>query len=213
MDYAQQQRNPSKHLIGFGLVVLLHVVVVYALINGLARKVVEVIKQPLETKIVEEVNKPKPPEAPPPPPPKMAPPPPPFIPPPEVMISVTPPPAATITAVTSTPPPPPVAAITPAPPPHVAVRLAPVIDAAHSCPQPAYPMASRRNEETGTVTLKFLIDVDGKVVRSEVESSSGHPRLDEAARNGLGLCRFKPGSVDGKPEQSWARLQYVWKLE
>ena len=28
MDYAQQQRNPAKHLIGLTIVVLLHVVVI-----------------------------------------------------------------------------------------------------------------------------------------------------------------------------------------
>ena len=53
MDFAQQQRNPAKHLAGLTFVVLLHVAVIYALVNGLARKVVEVIKQPLETKIIE----------------------------------------------------------------------------------------------------------------------------------------------------------------
>jgi protein TonB len=214
MDYAQQQRNPAKHLLGLIFVAVLHVVLIYALVTGLARKVVEVIKQPIETKIVEEAKPPPPPEAPPPPPPKLAAPPPPFIPPPEVQIAVTPPPQATITAVTTTPPPAPVA-ITPAPPPvaHTPVRMAPVIDAAHSCPKPPYPMATRRNEETGTVTLKFLIGVDGQVLKSEVESTSGHARLDEAAKNALSQCRFKPGSIDGKPEQSWAKLQYVWKLE
>ena len=83
MDYAQQQRNPTKHLVGLGVVVVFHIVLVWALVNGLARKVIEVVKGPLETKIIQEV-KPPPPEAPPPPPPKLAPPPPDFIPPPEV---------------------------------------------------------------------------------------------------------------------------------
>ena len=51
------------------------------------RRVVEVIKQPLETKIIEEIKKP-PPDTPPPPPPKLAAPPPPFIPPPEINIQM-----------------------------------------------------------------------------------------------------------------------------
>src|SRR5208337_3652749 len=100
MDYAQQQRNPAKHLIGFSLVVLLHVVVVYALVNGLARKIVDVIKKPIETKIVEEHRPPPPPEAPPPPPPKISVPPPPFIPPPEIQIAIAPPVQTTISQVT-----------------------------------------------------------------------------------------------------------------
>jgi protein TonB len=45
-----------------------------------------------------------------------------------------------------------------------------------------------------------------------VDSSSGHPRLDEAARAALSLCRFKAGTVDGRPEKSWAKLRYVWKI-
>jgi protein TonB len=56
--------------------------------NGLAQRLVEVIKSPLETKIIEEVKPPPPP--PPenlPPPPKFAPPPPSFVPPPEVQVN------------------------------------------------------------------------------------------------------------------------------
>src|SRR5438445_6682220 len=86
MEFSEHERAPGKKLSGFGIVILLHVLVVYALVTGLARKVVEVIKQPLETKIIEEVKPPPPPEVAPPPPPKMAAPPPPFIPPPEVQI-------------------------------------------------------------------------------------------------------------------------------
>jgi protein TonB len=212
MDYAQQQRDPAKHLLGISFVVLFHILLVYALVTGLARKVVEVIKKPIETKIVEEARPPPPPETPPPPPPKLTTPPPPFIPPPEVQIAITPPPAATITAVTSTPPPP-VAAITPAPAAHPPTRTAAVIDAAHSCSKPEFPAASRRAEESGVVTLRFLIDVDGRSIKSEVVRTSGHKRLDDAAQAALSLCKFRPGTVDGKPEQSWATIQYVWKLE
>ena len=212
MDYAQQQRDPTKHLIGLAIVAALHVLIVYALVTGLARKVVDVIKKPIETKIVEEAKPPPPPETPPPPPPKLNTPPPPFIPPPEVQIAIAPPPTATITSVTSTPPPP-VAAIAPAPPPHVPVKTAPVIDAARNCAKPEYPPASARAEETGTVTVRFVIDTDGKAIQSQVVRSSGHKRLDEAARQALSLCHFTPGTVDGKPERSTVDIQYVWKLE
>src|SRR5256885_4487152 len=60
---------------------IFHVLLIYALVHGLARKIVEVVRAPLETKIIEEVKRPpqeQPP--PPPPPPKLATPPPPFIP-------------------------------------------------------------------------------------------------------------------------------------
>ncbi|MFN5723317.1 MAG: hypothetical protein ACK47O_05820, partial [Betaproteobacteria bacterium] len=85
VDFAQQQRNPSRHFTAIGIVVVMHLLLGYALVSGLARKVVEVIKQPIETKIIEEVKTPPPPPENLPPPPKTVPPPPSFVPPPEVV--------------------------------------------------------------------------------------------------------------------------------
>src|SRR5690242_8062941 len=68
MDFARQQRDPKKHLIGLTAVVLLHLIIIYGLMTGLARKAVEVIKKPISATVVEEIKKPPPP--PPPPPPK-----------------------------------------------------------------------------------------------------------------------------------------------
>jgi protein TonB len=93
-----------------------------------------------------------------------------------------------------------------------AVRVGPTVEVGKSCRVPEYPPQSRLLGETGAVVLKFLVDVNGAVLDSQVESSSGHPRLDEAARAALSLCRFKAGTVDGRPEKSWAKLRYVWKI-
>ena len=38
MDYARQQRDPTRHVIGIAFVVLVHVLVIWALISGLGRK-------------------------------------------------------------------------------------------------------------------------------------------------------------------------------
>lgn len=209
MTFADQPPS-SRRLTGVALVVLLHVGIVYALLNGLGRQVVEVLHPPIEAKLIEEI-KPPPPKAPPPIlPPKLLAPPPPYIPPPDIQVRLPPPPNAIAAVTREKPvePPPPVAARAPDP-----VRVAPVIDASKGCQPPEYPAVSRRLEETGVVLLQFLIDVDGRVADSRIETSSGHTRLDEAARAALSRCRFKPGSTDGKPEQSWARLRYVWKLE
>lgn len=117
MDFSRRQADPRRHLVGFAFVVAFHALIVYALVTGLAKKVVDVVRAPIETKVIEEVKKPPPPpEIVVPPPPKLEAPPPPFIPPPEVQIATPPPPAPTITAVTPTPPPAPVV-IAPAPPP------------------------------------------------------------------------------------------------
>ncbi|MGZ8982673.1 MAG: energy transducer TonB [Methylotenera sp.] len=225
MNFTMQQRDPKKHLMGIAFVIALHIVVVWALLTGLAQKVVEVVIAPLETKIIQEIKPPPPPAAPIPPPPKMAAPPPPFIPPPEVVVA-TPPPVANIIQVTSTIAPPEAVSMVPTAPPEptgVATaapsasresqRTAAVIDAKHACEEPEYPSASLRNGEEGTTGLRFLINVDGRVIESKIASSSGFSRLDRAARDTLSRCVFKPGTVDGKPEQSWASLKYTWQLK
>jgi protein TonB len=221
MDFSGHEREPGKKLWGFAFVILVHVLIVYALLTGLARKVVEVVRQPVEAKIIEEPKPPVMKDLPPPPPqPKLAaPPPPPFIPPPEVRVQTPPPPNA-ITPMNNTKPDTPVMPApqpaAPAPQPQTAaaapVRTPAVVDAGN-CQKPEYPRKSLRMEEQGTVVLRFLIGVDGRVVESQVERSSGHRDLDNAARNALSLCRFKPGTVDGKPEQSWTKMEYVWKIE
>lgn len=126
-----------------------------------------------------------------------------------------------IAAVTAAPPP---AAVTPsaplASPPPAAPSTAPRAPQRSAagvnmtlCEKPEYPSASRRMEEEGTVALRFLVGVDGKVLQSEIEKSSGFKRLDEAARNGLAKCQFKAAMVDGQAEQSWASIKYTWRLE
>lgn len=207
MSYIEPH-DTSRRFTGVGVVIVLHIILVYALLNGLARKIIEVVQAPLETKIVEEVKPPvdKPP---PPPPPKMTAPPPPFIPPPEVRVDV---PASqnTITSVSNVKPP----AEAPVPRPVVAApaRTAAVVDA-RNCTKPEYPPASLRAQETGIVVLQFLIGADGNAIESKVERTSGFRRLDEAARQALALCKFKPGTEEGKPVQSWARIEYQWKIE
>ncbi|MBR7801796.1 energy transducer TonB [Undibacterium fentianense] len=93
-----------------------------------------------------------------------------------------------------------------------AAEVAPVMDS-KSCESPKYPKAALMNEETGTVSMGFLVSPDGKVVESKVEKSSGSKSLDKAALSALSLCKFKPGTKDGKAEQLWAKVDFVWKLE
>jgi protein TonB len=211
MSYAHP-RSSGRRTAGIILTIVLHIVLIYALLHGLARKIVNIVAPPLETKIIEEIKPPQP-EKPPPPPPKLAAPPPPFIPPPEVNIQIPIQPPPTITAAPTPPPPAPVVIAPPPPPaPAAPVRTPPVV-LASSCEKPEYPSASRRANETGTVLLSFLIDQGGKVIDSKIERSSGFRRLDEAAKAGLGLCKFRPATVNGAPVQAWARIEYVWRLE
>jgi protein TonB len=228
LDYAQQQRQPGKHLVGISIVLLLHLVLGWALLNGLAQRLVEVIKSPLETKIIEEVKPPPPP--PPenlPPPPKFAPPPPSFVPPPEVNVNAPPNPAPTITTTTVAPPPAPVTvsqaptvAAPPAPPAPPRVAARPVIANAKDCAPTGddYPAAAKRAEATGTTKVRFNVGADGRLAGAEIVKSSGssreHKSLDRLAITKLSECTFKAGQDEnGKPVGASFDVEYVWKLD
>jgi len=220
-DYASQQRKPGKHMVGFGIVILMHLILGWALVNGLARKVVEVIKGPIETKIIEEVKPPPPPPENLPPPPKFAPPPPSFVPPPEVVVN-QPQPQATITTTTVAPPPAPVT-IAPAPAPAAPpapsaapVAARPAITDASAC-KPEYPAAALRADASGTTTVRFAIDAAGKVTNAEVVGSSGptreHRLMDRAAIQSLSGCKFQPGrDAEGRAVGASVDIKYDWKI-
>lgn len=204
-------------MIGFGVVIALHIVVGWALVNGLARKVVEVIKAPIETKIIEEVKPPPPPPENLPPPPKNLPPPPSFVPPPEVVVTPPPVPQQTITTTTIAPPPAPPVVIAPAAPeaPRTAPRAA-ILDV-NSC-APSYPTAALKAEATGLTRIRFTIDSTGKMVKADIEKASGssreHRLMDRAAVDALGQCRFKPGTDEnGNPVGAYALVEYNWTLK
>ena len=95
---------------------------------------------------------------------------------------------------------------------HDPVNVAAVIDAAN-CAKPSYPAGALRNGDEGTVTLAFLIGKDGHVASAKIERTSGFRDLDRAALQGLSLCAFKPGTIDGVAQESWARMQYAWRLD
>lgn len=206
--FAQEKRS-TKHVTGFGFVILLHVGLVYVLASGLGANAIKLIQKPLETVLIEEKVAPPPETAP--PPPVLVAPPPPYIPPPELVIRQNTAPTNAIAAIQHEKPVPPAPAPTAAPV-HEPVRVPPVIEAATRCQSLDYPSMSKRLGEEGTVIVQFLIGEDGKAIDSRIAQSSGHSRLDEAARQALGACRFKAGTVDGKPEKSWAAIKYNWKL-
>jgi D-alanyl-D-alanine endopeptidase (penicillin-binding protein 7) len=79
-----------------------------------------------------------------------------------------------------------------------------------SCAKPHYPAADLAAGHEGTVTLRFRVESTGTVSESKVAKSSGFRGLDEAARQAIEKCRFKPPLVDGKPVTTWTHVQYVW---
>jgi periplasmic protein TonB len=229
VDFAQQQRNPGRHVMGIGIVLALHLLLGWALVTGLAQRMVEVIKGPIETKIIEEAKPPPPP--PPenlPPPPKFAPPPPSFVPPPEVNVNPPPTPAPTITTVQTPPPaapvtiaPPPAPAAPPAPPAPPRVAARPAIANVQACAPTAddYPRAARNSEATGTTVVRFNVGADGKLAGPpEILKSAGptreHKMLDRIAVSKLGECSFRAGSDEnGRAVGASFTVDYVWKLD
>ncbi len=177
MDFSRTERNQSKHLVGITGVIVLHIIIVWALVSGLARKVVEVVKGPIEVKVIEEVAKPPPP--PPevlPPPPKVTAPPPPFVPPPEIQIA-NPQPAPTITAVTPDAPPAPSAPVIQKPveaPPQPAIRSAAVVcpnyrEVLSSIP---YPREALLDNIEGEVIIDFTVTASGQIKDPVIRSST-----------------------------------------
>lgn len=227
MDFAQQQRQPGKHAVGIGIVVAMHLVLGWALLNGLAQRMVEAIKSPIETKIIDEVKPPPPP--PPenlPPPPKFAPPPPSFVPPPEVNVNPPPTPAPAITTTTVAPPPAPPVFIQPTAPaaapapaaPRQAAR--PAIANAGRCAPTAsdYPRAALRTEATGLTRIRFTVDAQGRLSGAEVVKSAGptreHKMLDRVAVEKLSECSFTAGlDENGRPMGGTFEQEYLWKVE
>lgn len=222
MDFAESQRRPGKHPVGLIIVIVLHLLLGWALLSGLARKVVEVVKAPIETKIIEEVKPPPPP--PPenlPPPPKNLPPPPAFVPPPEVQVAQ--PQAPTITTTNVQPPPQevkisPAAPAVQAPPAPRAARPA-IADISACAPKGSdYPLAAARANATGITRVRFTVDAEGKLAKAEVVKSAGptreHRMLDRIAVDKLSECKFRPGVDDsGHPAGGTFEAEYVWSLQ
>jgi protein TonB len=81
-----------------------------------------------------------------------------------------------------------------------------------SKPDPEYPRLAMRRGEEGSVLCHIHVDAGGGVTRVEIERSSGHPRLDDAARVALATWRFRPCTIDGAPAASIYRHRVRFEL-
>lgn len=59
-------------------------------------------------------------------------------------------------------------------------------------PAPAYPALSRRMGEEGRVMLRVMVEADGLPSKVEIRTSSGFPRLDQAALEAVRKWKFVP---------------------
>jgi protein TonB len=76
----------------------------------------------------------------------------------------------------------------------------------------AYPPESRQQEEQGAISLLIRVEPDGRVSQTKLETSSGVPRLDEAATYCLARGRFTPEMPVDQPIASWQRTHWVFSL-
>ncbi|MDE1172262.1 MAG: energy transducer TonB [Parvibaculaceae bacterium] len=211
IDESEGARS-AKKLAGLGIVLVLHVGLFYALANGLAQSVVQIISTPVQVKILDapEVKK----ELPPPPPPAIKAPPPPFVAAPEININLPPPTPRAITQVQSEVRATPTAPVKPAPVVQAVAPTAPRSDPSHKNAQPEYPPAARRFGEEGRVVMRLYILPNGSVGQAEIVRSSGSDRLDQAALDeAKASWRFLPATQDGKPVAAWLQAAVVFKLE
>jgi protein TonB len=217
MDYAKRQRDPTRHVIGIAFVVLFHVLVIYALMTGLASKAIQVIKKPLNATIIEEIKLPPPPPPPPPPKrvetPKVQTPVQPYVPPPDIPPPVAPaePVISAPTTVVPTEPvviAPPVVAAPPAPPQKPAVRQG------VTCPKqdaPTFPReAIRAKVEKGKVNVLMSIDEKGTVTDVRITSAEPPRVFDRVVHDTL--MEWKCAG-DGTKYQASVEINFTLKDE
>lgn len=79
-------------------------------------------------------------------------------------------------------------------------------------PSPRYPPQSRKLREQGLVVLRVVIDERGLACDIDVESSSGHARLDAAAKDAVARAAFRPYVEDGMPRRALVLIPIEFAL-
>ena len=207
MAYADQQMSGNR-ITALIVVAIIHVVLGYALVTGLAYEgAAKLIKKVTAIDIKEEVKK----DEPPPPPKKVEAPPPPVAPPVRINVSTTPPQITTV----QTPPPPAPIVLAPAPsapvappPPRIQPRgPSPKGQPGNWANSNDYPSRALREEQEGVTRFRVSVGPDGRVASCDITGSSGSSELDSATcslitRRG----RFTPANDgEGQPVSgSWS---------
>ena len=217
MAYADQKMSGSR-VVAIVIVALIHAVLGYAFVTGLAYKYIKKATEDLDTF---EVKEPPPPEEvppPPPPPPDQPMQPPPVVTPPSIVrTNITPPvvvqsvqtpPAVYTPAPVAVPPAPP-------PPPRVSQKAGLKGNPGQFFGQSAYPASAIRDEAEGRVRANLTVGTDGRVSGCTVTLSSGNAALDETTcRVSRNRVRFTPAKdEEGNPIVSTYPLAVTWKLE
>jgi periplasmic protein TonB len=212
MAYGDQTMSTRK-AVAIAMVIVLHAVIGYAFVTGLAYNVVKKVARDLKTFDVEE-EAPPPPDKPPPPPPETKIEPPPVIAPPPI-VQVAPTVAPPIVSVPTPPPPVIHETAPPAPPPPAVSRKLEARGAPSEWVTPEdYPSADLRAENQGTTSFELAVGPDGKATDCRVTNSSGFPSLDaKACQMLVRRARFKPQlDGNGQPMAATYRNRVRWQI-
>jgi protein TonB len=221
MAYADNKMSTGR-ITAIVIVAILHAILGYAFVTGLAYNVVKKVAADLKTFNVEEP--PPPDEKPPPPPPPNQPQtPPPVVAPPSIVrlntppppistAQVAPPPQMTVTAPPAPPMPP-----APPPPPPAPVKVQPAkakANLASLFSDEDYPASALRNNESGTTGFRLEVGPNGRVSGCQVTSSSGSSALDSATCRLLtSRARFTPAhDSSGQPTSDTVSSRIVWRI-
>lgn len=218
MSYADQ-RMSSGRITAIVIVALLHAILGYAFITGLAYNVVKQVAKDLKTFDVEE---PPPPEEEPPPPPPDTPqvqPPPVVSPPPIVRTNTAPPIIQTVhvappPVITPTAPPVPPAPVAPPPAPKKIEPARAKANLASYVSNDDYPAAALRAEEQGSTGFRLTVGTNGRVTDCQITASSGSRSLDDTTcRLMKSRARFTPATdSSGNPTTDTANGRIRWVL-
>ena len=80
-------------------------------------------------------------------------------------------------------------------------------------PAPAYPPLSRRLHEEGKVVLRVWVDTTGRPDQIEVKTSSGSPRLDNAAQEAVWRWQFVPARHGSEVVGAWVLVPITFVLK
>ncbi len=196
MNYAEQSRNPTRHLAGASAVVVFHIVLIYALVNGLGANIIEKLKPATDATILpEEV--------------KLQPLPPPVLPPTQAPVDVVVPIPQIV--------------LQKAPDQHTienVVRSDAAPQADHrTAPGPAapaqpdrdvserpiagdalvYPVQMLQEEREGSARVSCYVDTDGRTSGCKIDSVTGGSAFGAAALSYVKTARYRPRTHNGVP--------------
>lgn len=195
MNYAERINSRKDSRLGLTLVVILHVILFYALQNGLGRRLVEAVSPPMEVSLLEEVHPKTDKPLPKPALPQRAPQPTPTVPPPVVQ-PVAPPPPATTISVNPAPAPAKPVMVAPASGPRVRTDINPIWTPPVDELVQRYPRQARREGIDGHVLLRLSVARDGTVTHVEVRQSTPPKIFDAIAMDYVRRFKFKSGNED-----------------